>query len=281
MYSMKNLFTLTLFLAFFTTLSAQDTGTVAGKVIEAESGFEVIGGNVSIIGTDRGTVTDLDGTYQLEVAAGTYTIEISYIGFATQQISDVIVTAGTVTPLDVQLGESAVELEGVEVVAKAFKNTEAAVLAIQKTAPVVLDGISSAQISKSGDNDVAGAVKRVTGVTVEGGKYVYVRGLGDRYSKTTLNGAEIPGLDPNRNTVQMDLFPTNLVDNILVYKTFSPNLPGDFTGGYVDIATKDFPEQFTFSASASVGYNPQANFCLLYTSPSPRDRTRSRMPSSA
>jgi len=256
---MKKLFTLTLILAFFTTLSAQDTGTVTGKVIEAESGFEVIGGNVSIIDTDKGTVTDLDGTYQLEVTPGTYTIEFSYIGFATQQISDVIVSAGTVTPLDVQLGESAVELAGVEVVAKAFKNTEAAVLAIQKTAPVVLDGISSAQISKSGDNDVAGAVKRVTGVTVEGGKYVYVRGLGDRYSKTTLNGAEIPGLDPNRNTVQMDLFPTNLVDNILVYKTFSPNLPGDFTGGYVDIATKDFPEQFTFSASASVGYNPQAN----------------------
>ncbi|MCB0621758.1 MAG: TonB-dependent receptor plug domain-containing protein, partial [Saprospiraceae bacterium] len=78
--------------------------------------------------------------------------------------------------------------------------------------------------------DVASAVRRVTGVTVEGGKYVYVRGLGDRYSKTTLNAAEVPGLDPNRNTVQMDLFPTNLIDNILVYKTFSPNLPGDFTG---------------------------------------------------
>jgi len=95
---------------------------------------------------------------------------------------------------------------------------------------------------------------------VEGGKYIYVRGLGDRYSKTTLNGANIPGLDPNKNTVQMDLFPTNLIDNILVYKTFSPNLPGDFTGGYVDIATKDFPTVKTISLNASVGYNTLATF---------------------
>ncbi len=115
-------------------------------------------------------------------------------------------------------------------------------------------------MSKSGDSDVASAVKRVTGVTVQDGKYIYVRGLGDRYSKTTLNGSSIPGLDPNRNTVQMDLFPTNLIDNILVYKTFSPHLPGDFSGGYVDIVTKDFPDELLFNVSASLGYNTNATF---------------------
>jgi len=150
---MKKLLFLTLALcSILSTLSAQfqDLGVIAGKVIEADSGFEVIGGNIMIVGSDKGTVTDLDGTYQLDVAPGTYTVEISYIGFATQEITDVVVTAGGMTTLDVQLGESAVELEGVTVVAKAFKNTEAAVLAIQKSAPVVMDGISSSQISKSG-----------------------------------------------------------------------------------------------------------------------------------
>lgn len=237
-------------------------GTVAGKVIELESGFEVIGGNVLVVGQDGvGTVTDLDGTYQLELAPGTYTLEYSYIGFASQQITDIEVKANELTTVDVQLGEEAVELDlGVTVTAKAFRNTEAALLTIQKKAPGVLDGISSAQISKSGDSDVASAVRRVTGVTIEGGKYVYIRGLGDRYSKTTMNGAEIPGLDPNRNTVQMDLFPTNLIDNIIVFKTFTPNLPGDFSGGYVDIATKDFPEQFTFNASVSLTYNTVTTF---------------------
>ncbi len=258
---MKKLLFLVLSICSTSFLFAQmdNMGTLSGKVIEADSGFEVIGGNVVLIGADKGTVTDFDGTYQLEAPVGTYTLEVSYIGFATQQITDVVIKAGEVVSLDVQLGESAIEIEGVEVVAKAFRHSETAVLALQKAAPVVLDGISAAQISKSGDSDVAGAIKRVPGVTVEGGKYVYVRGLGDRYSKTTLNRAEIPGLDPNRNTVQMDLFPTNLIDNILVYKTFSPNLPGDFTGGYIDIATKDFPEQFTLNASASVGYNSLAN----------------------
>ncbi|MCB0644670.1 MAG: carboxypeptidase-like regulatory domain-containing protein, partial [Phaeodactylibacter sp.] len=254
-------FTFIFCLAGSLVLSAQ-TGKVAGKVIEAESGFEVIGGNVLVVGQDGvGTVTDLDGTYLLELEAGTYTIEYSYIGFAAQQITDVEVKAGELTSVDVQLGEEAIELDlGVTVKAKAYRNTEAALLTIQKKAPGVLDGISSAQITKSGDSDVASAVRRVTGVTVEGGKYVYIRGLGDRYSKTTLNSAEIPGLDPNRNTVQMDLFPTNLIDNIVVYKTFTPNLPGDFSGGYVDIATKDFPEQFTLKASVSLGYNPISNF---------------------
>ena len=103
-------------------------------------------------------------------------------------------------------------------------------------------------------------MRRVPGVSVQDGKYVYIRGLGDRYSKTTLNGANIPGLDPDRNTVQMDLFPTNLLDNIVVYKNFTPDLPGDFTGGLVDVATKDFPEDFTMAASLGFGYNPQVTF---------------------
>ena len=109
-------------------------------------------------------------------------------------------------------------------------------------------------------------MKRVTGLSVEGGKYVYVRGLSDRYSKTTLNSAEIPGLDPNRNTVQMDLFPSSIIENMVVYKTFSPELPGSFTGGYINIVTKDFPEKFTFLFSNSFSINNQSSFNKKYLS---------------
>jgi len=248
-------------LVFAASILFAQTGTITGKVIEAESGFEVIGGNVVIQGTTNGNSTDLDGVYTIKVEPGTYNLECSYIGFETTVIENVVVKAGEVTQTDVQLGESGIDIDvDITIVGKRVNNSEAAVLAIQKKAPVVLDVMSAAQIAKSGDNNVASAVKRVTGVTVEGGKYIYVRGLGDRYSKTTLNGATIPGLDPNKNTVQMDLFPTNLIDNIVVYKTFSPNLPGDFTGGYVDISTKDFPTTKTISASASIGYNTLATF---------------------
>jgi hypothetical protein len=203
----------------------------------------------------------MDGNYLIkDLEPGSYTLECTYIGFEAKEIADVLVEAGKTTNVDIQIGESSIQLEIAVVTGKKVTNTEAALLTIQRKAPVVLDGISSAQIRNSGDKDVASAVKRVPGVTVEGGKYVYVRGLGDRYSKTTLNGATIPGLDPNKNTVQMDLFPTPLIDNVIVYKTFSPNLPGDFSGGFINIATKDFPAQGTLNAGFAAQYNTLATF---------------------
>ena len=256
----KKYFTIIFTFYFISTAVFAQTGTLSGVVTEKGSALEVIGGNVIIAGTSTGTTTEFDGTYVLEIAPGTYNIEFSYIGFQNFLAENVIITAGETTTLDVALEDESVELESVVVTGKAFKNTEASVLALRQKSTTLLNGISSAQFKKSGDSDVAQAVRRVTGVTLEDGKYVYVRGLGDRYSKTTLNGAEVPGLDPNRNTVQMDLFPTSLVDNIVVYKTFSPELPGDWTGGLVDINTKDFPERYSVSASLSTGYNANSNF---------------------
>ena len=98
-----------------------------------------------------------------------------------------------------------------------------------------MDGISSASFRRVGDSNLSSAMNRVTGVTIQGDKYVYVRGLGDRYTKTSLNGMIIPGLDPDRNDVQVDLFPTGVLENVIVYKTFTPNLVGDFAGGLVNI----------------------------------------------
>lgn len=257
---MINKYLISIFVFFLVSASSfAQTGTLSGIVTEQGSTLEVIGGNVIIEGTATGTITEFDGTYVLELDPGTYNIEYSYIGFQNFIAQNVMIKSGETTTLNVTLEEESVELESVVVTAKAYRNTEASVLALRKSSTILLDGISSAQFKKSGDSDVAQAVKRVTGVTLEGGKYVYIRGLGDRYSKTTLNGAEIPGLDPNRNTVQVDLFPTSLVDNIVVYKTFSPELPGDWTGGLVDINTKDYPESYTVSASISTGYNATSN----------------------
>ena len=196
----------------------------------------------------------------LKVQPGNYTIKASYVSYQVQKIQNVIVKDKGITLLNIRLKSEDIGLEEVVVTAEAIRNNEAALLTIQKRSSNVLDGISAQQFSRIGDSDAASAVKRITGVSVEGGKYVYVRGLGDRYSKTTLNSAEIPGLDPNRNTVQMDLFPTNLIDNIIVYKTFSPDIPGSFAGGYVNVSTKDFPSQYTMQVSGSLGYNSQSTF---------------------
>ncbi|MDD4108851.1 MAG: TonB-dependent receptor, partial [Prolixibacteraceae bacterium] len=131
---------------------------------------------------------------------------------------------------------------------------------LKKNSAVIMDGISSSRIKLTGDNNAGEAVTRVTGVSAEEGKYIYVRGLGDRYSKTSLNGMDIPGLDPDRNSLQMDIFPTNLIDNMLVSKNFMAEMPADFTGGMLNIETKDFPEQKIISVSAGITYNPGMHF---------------------
>lgn len=236
-------------------------GTIRGRVSDAETGEAMFGTNVVIKGTTTGTTTDFDGNFSIDnVDPGTYNLEASFISYEKKTITGVEVKDGEVTVIDFLLGEASLEMDEIVVEAKKVRNTESAVITLQKKSSTILDGISSAQISKSGDSDAAAAVSRVTGVSVEGGKYVYIRGLSDRYSKTLLNGAELPGLDPNRNTVQMDLFPSNTLDNLIVYKTFSPDLPASFTGGLLNVVTKDFPEKFNLQFSTKLGYNTNSSF---------------------
>jgi outer membrane receptor protein involved in Fe transport len=236
------------------------TGVIRGKILDASTGEGLIGANVFLTGTTSGTISDYDGNYTLEnVAPGTVSVTASYVSYETKVFEEVNVPAGDVVILNANLNLSSQQIEEVVVTARQREQTEAAVLILKKKMPSVLDGISSQQIARMGDSDAAEALKRVTGVSVEGGKYVYVRGLSDRYSNTTLNGAQIPGLDPEKNTVQMDIFPSNIVENLMVYKTFSPDLPGNSTGGLVNIVTKDFPEKFSLQFTAGLGYNSQSN----------------------
>ncbi|WP_375558961.1 TonB-dependent receptor domain-containing protein [Bernardetia sp. OM2101] len=260
-----NLLTLlaSIFLVFatFSYSSAQSTkGTIRGSIKDAGNGEELIGATVVIVGTTTGSAADLDGKYSISVEAGTYDLQVSFVSYQSKTITGVEVKAGEVTVIDAVLGEDTAILDAVVVSSKAETASTTAVLAAQKKSGVVQDGLASEQIARSGDRDAAAAITRVTGVSVEGGKYVYVRGLGDRYSKTTLNGANLPSLDPNRNSVQMDLFPSNLIDNIVVSKTFSPELSGEFAGGNVNLVTKDFPDRFTFQWNSSFGFNDQASF---------------------
>lgn len=234
-------------------------GFLRGKIIDGETGEGLIGATVMNQSTGTGAAADFDGNYSLSLSAGTHTVIFQFVSYQTQTVSDVVIKEGEVTKLDVTLSSSSTELEEVIVTAEAARNTESALLLVQKKSTNLVDGISTQTFTKLGDNDLGVAMKRVTGVSVQGGKYVYVRGLGDRYTKTTLNGMSIPGLDPDNNAVQIDIFPTNTIENVMVYKTFSPNLPGDFTGGLVDVEQKSFPDEKTTSFSLGVGYNPDMN----------------------
>jgi TonB-dependent receptor len=234
-------------------------GKITGTVVDAGMGETLIGATVVITGTTQGTITDFDGNYSIDnLKPGIYSLTISYVSYETQQLDNIEVKSDEVTAVDISLSEANTAIEEVKVVARSRQKTEVAMLTLQRKSPNVIDGISSQQISLLGDSDAASALKRLPGVSVQEGKYVYVRGLSDRYMKVTLNGAEVPGLDPNINTVQMDLFPGNIIENMTVLKTYSPDRPA-FTGGLVDITTKDFPEKFSLEFSASLGYNTNAS----------------------
>ncbi|MGB6035894.1 MAG: carboxypeptidase-like regulatory domain-containing protein, partial [Cryomorphaceae bacterium] len=236
-------------------------GTIRGTVTADESGETLIGVNIVVAGTTTGTITDLDGNFSLQLDQGLYDLQFSYITYQTTTVEGIEVKANDVTVLEnVQLAQSSTELQQVVITAEQVRSNEVALMSIKKKSAAIMDGISASKMRLTGDATAVDAAKRVTGVSIEGGKYIYVRGLGDRYSKTTLNGIDIPGLDPDRNSLQLDIFPTNLIDNMVVSKNFTAELPADFTGGLMNVETKAFPDKKILNISASVGFNPSMHF---------------------
>lgn len=256
--TMKKILLLTTFLACSVGVMAQN-GFVRGKITDGETGEGLYGATVMKQGTSIGVVADFDGNYSLSLEPGTHTIVLTFISYQTQTVEDVEVKAGEVTTLDFVMTSVASELDEVVVTGEALRDTETGITTFQRKSPNVVDGVSNQTFKRTGDRDLSTAMGRVTGVSVQSGKFVYVRGLGDRYTRTTLNSMTIPGLDPDRNDVQIDIFPTSVLENVIVYKTFSPNLPGDFTGGIVDVETKNFPEQKTTAVSLGFRFNPEMN----------------------
>ena len=248
-----------LVLILFTIFNVNgQTGKIAGTIMDGEFNEPMAFANVLIKNTTKGTTSDFDGKYSIDVEAGNYTLVFSYIGYQTIEISDVVVKSNDEVIVDVTLNTNS--LETVVITTTVRKNTESAILDLQKKSITLLDGLSAQSIKSSGASNIASAVKNVPGVSIQGGKYVYVRGLGDRYTKSILNGVDIPGLDPDRNTIQMDIFPTNILDNIIVVKSAAAEYPADFTGGVIDIVTKDFPTKANYTISTGFGYNPDMHF---------------------
>lgn len=244
------------------------TGTLAGLVVDGENGETLIGATAVISGTSTGDATDLNGRYEFVAEPGTYSLVFSYLGFTSVTVEDVVVSEGEITRLEIELFAEALSYGEVYVSASVIEGSEAGLLRERARAIAVSDAISAESISRSGSGDAAAAMTKVTGASVVGGRYVYIRGLGDRYASTTLNGSTLPSADPDRKAFQLDLFPSALLDNIVTLKTFTPDKPGDFSGGLVDVSTKAFPESFTLQVSASMTYDDQAsridNF-LTYT----------------
>jgi len=254
-------------LALGGTLHAQErTGRVTGRIIDAATGSGVSDVGVQVVGTlpgagtASGTMSGVDGRYTLQnVRAGTVTLHIRRIGYQPKTVTGVIVPAGGAIEQDVSLERATVQLGAVTVSAAAERGSVDAALDAQRNAAGVVSAVTQEQIARSPDGDAAQAVQRVSGVTVQDGKYVFVRGLGERYTTTSLNGARLPSPEPERKVVPLDLFPSGLLQTVTTAKTFTPDLQGDFSGAAVDIRTREFPAQRQFAFSGSIGLNTAAN----------------------
>jgi TonB-dependent receptor len=254
----------------FSAQALAATGAIAGKAVDSATGGGVAGAVVSVVGSNHAATTDLNGSYRLgNVPAGKTNVVVSKPGFLAVTITDVAVPEGDVANVELALASSdqpVLKMEAFSVSADVLQNSGVGLLGVRQKAVSVSDAIGSEQMSKLGFGTAAAAMKAVTGATVVGGKYVYIRGLGERYSSTQVNGVEVPSADPDRRAVNMDMFPSDLIDAIVTTKTFTPDKPGNFTGGAVDLKTKEFPEQFTLSVATSVGFNSRVSGDAFLTS---------------
>ena len=239
---------------------AQDMGVITGVVYDKTTGETLISASVRLEGSEQVVFADINGAFTLkDVPVGAHSVTAGFTGFASMTVENVEVKAGEKTVINFEL-----DIEGVQqtivVTAEALQNSEIGMLKHRQKSTSIADGISVEEIKRSGGSTAADAVTKITGASVVGGKYIYIRGLGDRYTSTHLNGVEMPTSDPDVKAFQADLFPTNALDNIVTLKSFTPDKPGNFSGGIIDIGTRNYPGNFNFTFSASSSYNTQTTW---------------------
>ena len=232
---------------------------IAGIVVDSDTELPVTAVTIRVADSQIRTTTDETGAFSLELPVGTYKIHASAPFYNTYVVPDLEIKAGEIPePLRVLLVPRVVKLDAIKMPVQLSQASERGLLEQRMRSSRIEDSISTEEISRLPASSAGEAIKRVTGVSIVGGRYVFVRGLGERYSNTLLNNVEIPSPEPNRRVVPMDIFPASLLASLQTVKTFSPDQPGGFAGGSVQVFTKDFPEALTMSLSMSTGFNTQA-----------------------
>lgn len=248
--------------------TAQSTGSITGKLVDAESGIPISGGQVGVVGRAFLTSTASDGRFVLrDVPAGSTDLRARMIGYQPKTVTGVVVAPGKTTEIDISLPVQILQLEEITVTAIAERGTVERALTERRYASSIINAVTAEQISNSPDGDAAQAVRRVSGVSIQDGKYVFVRGLGERYTVTALNGTRIPSPEPERKVVPLDLFPSEILESITTSKTFTPEQPGDFSGARVNLQTRTFPATGLTRFSVSTGFNGAATGQTIIKAP--------------
>ncbi len=242
---------------------AQETlppGAVVGRIISAEDQVPVTGARVYFSGTDRQVVTDDDGRFEAEVPVGTYSMSVIHPTFDTQTLNNIRVISAKKITVDVELTPTGIALKDYVVTAPYVEGSIASVIESQRETSNVTEVLGAAQMSAAGDSNAADALQRVTGLTVEDGKYVLIRGQPYRYTMTTWNGSPLPSPEPLLRIVPLDLFPTGVLSGIEVQKSYSADKPGAFGAGLIDLQTRGVREESFLEISLSTSFNSISAF---------------------
>lgn len=256
-FAKKNMKKIVPFLMIFLLLTSVDIfsqNDITGNVKDSKTNETIVGAIVKIENSSIATLTDLDGNYKLSVKDGNYNIEVSYISYKNKKITNVKVE-GKAIVLDVAIDpDITAELSEVVISETKVTNTEIASVMEMKKSNSIINTISAAQISKSQDRDASEVVRRVPGVSIIDNRFIMVRGLSDRYNNVWMNDAGAPSSEVDKKSFSFDMVPSNLIDRILVFKTASPDLPGDFAGGMVKIYTMAMPQKTGFTVNYQQSY---------------------------
>ncbi|WP_158559093.1 TonB-dependent receptor [Deminuibacter soli] len=228
-------------------------GRVDGQVLDEKNGSPVIG--ATVVMNKQGVTTDVEGRFSIVLPAGNYTADITYVGYKGKRITDVNVMQDSVTSINAALTPAPGTLAGVLITTSLKRETVAALYTRQKNNLAISDGISAEQIKATPDNNAAQVLKRVSGVVVQQDKFITIRGVSDRYNNVLINGALLPSTEPNRRNFSFDIVPSALIDNIVINKTATPDMPSEFTGGFVQINTRDVPAKNFLHITIGSGFN--------------------------
>lgn len=261
---MRKSFTLFALLSVINFVLANEPGKggIAGVVVDLKTGETLIGVSVFLEGTTIGGATDLDGKFTINgIEAGKYNVVIKYVGYQTKIEREVNVQPTKITTLNVTLSEDQVNLQEVVVKAEMVKrDNESAITIMQRNSTVIQSGVSAEEMKRSPDKNSGEVLRRVSGSTIQDGKFAIIRGLSDRYNMAMLNNVILPSTEPDRKAFSFDVFPSNILDNIIIMKTGQPNLPSEWAGGLIQLNTKDIPEKNFINVSYGIGFNEGTTF---------------------
>lgn len=237
------------------------TGTISGYVIDKKTGETLVGASILIDGTIKGTVSGFDGHFEISgVQPGTYDLKITFVSYTPTILEKIKVEPVKNTQLNVELESSSVNLSDVTITAVRRTNTEISMISSIKAAPLVVTGISNQQIQKSQDKDASEVVKRLPGVTIMDDRFIVVRGLNQRYNSVWINNAATPSSETDVKAFSFDVIPSGMIDNLKIYKSGAPELPADFVGGFINVATKNMPDNNYLSMELGTSYNTNTTF---------------------